>query len=214
MSRSARIGRNLYWFFSFVVVILALRWIWGGVEAAIPSVAHHLRNHAVPLYLHMLASIVPMAFIPFQLSNRFRARHPRAHRVMGWSAIVGVYVGGVALLPLAVNIDLPAWGQAGFVLAGLLWLACVSMGLFFILRRNLRLHRWWMMITATVIFGAVTQRLALPVFIVAGLDFKTAYSLTPYTAFSLNLMVFFAWQYRRSLGRALSGRKADTASRS
>jgi hypothetical protein len=100
------------------------------------------------------------------------------------------------------------------VLAGLLWLACVSMGLFFILRRNLRLHRWWMMITATVIFGAVTQRLALPVFIVAGLDFKTAYSLTPYTAFSLNLMVFFAWQYRRSLGRALSGRKADTASRS
>jgi uncharacterized membrane protein YozB (DUF420 family) len=202
------LGRNLYWFLSFVTVAIAFRWLWGGVGAAIPSVANHLDDRAVALYLHMVGSAVPMALIPFQLSNRFRAAHPQVHRVMGWCAIAGAYLGGVSLMPLAVGIDIPVWGRSGFVLAGLLWLCCVSAGLYFILRRDLRLHRWWMMVTATVIFGAVTQRLVLPLFIGVGFDHRTAYSLTPYTAFTFNLIVFFAWQYRRSLARLLPGRAA------
>jgi hypothetical protein len=199
MTRSGRLGRFLYWFFSGVVVLLALRWIPWGVAEAIPSVAYHMTDRATALYLHMVPSAIPMALIPFQLSTRFRLRHPRAHRIMGWAAIGGTMVGGLALLPLAMHIDIEPWGRAGFVIAGLIWFGSATMGLIHILRRDIARHRWWMMITATVIFGAVTQRLALPVFIVAGFDFKTAYSLTPYTAFTLNLALFFAWQYRQRL---------------
>jgi len=195
----AKTGKTLYWFFSFVVVALAFRWLDGGVIAAIPAMAYHLPDQAGLLYTHMVASAVPMALIPFQLWTKFRMRHKTTHRIMGWLSVVGIYLGGLTLIPLALHIPIPGWGQAGFVLAACIWMGTATVGLYFIRARNQRLHRWWMMITATVIFGAVTQRLALPFWISMGFDFRHAYSLSPWTAFSLNLVLFFAYQYRRTL---------------
>ena len=198
-----RIGRALYWFFSFVVVVLAFRWVPTGVEKAIPAMAYHLGKRDIYLYTHMMASAVPMALIPFQVSARFRARHLRLHRWMGWAALAGIYVGGLALFPLAAAQPLPAWGRAGFMVSGVIWLTAASIGLWFLLvRRDIRRHRWWMLITAAVIFGAVTQRLMLPVWIGTGQPFKVAYSLSAWSAWPINLSLFFAWQYRAKL-RAL-----------
>ncbi len=189
----------LYWFFSFVVVALAFRWVPFGVKYSIPAVAYHMEDRFVLLYFHMVASAVPMAFIPFQIWTKFRVRRLRLHRWMGWLSIVGVYLGGASLIPLALYIPVPGWGQAGFIVAALLWMSAATVGLYFIRRRNQRLHRWWMMITATIIFGAVTQRLALPFWISLGFSHKYAYSLSPWTAFTLNLSLFFLYQYRRRI---------------
>lgn len=190
-------ARYLYWFFSAVVVVLALRWVPYGVEWTIPNMSYHMESRKWLLYTHMIASAVPMAFVPFQISNKFRARFPRLHINMGRAAIAGVFLGGFSLFALVPYMDIPIWGRAGFFISGLLWVTTGGIGLYFILKRNIRLHRWWMMITATIIFGAVTQRLALPIWIGFGFPFKEAYSLSAWSAWSVNLMLFFAWQYRR-----------------
>jgi len=192
-------ARALYWFFSFVVVILAIRWVPNGVANTMPEMAYHMESRQVLLYLHMIASLFPMAFIPFQINNKFRTKNQQLHRWMGWASIIGIYVGGLSLLPLAAYIPVPGWGRFGFMLAGSLWMAAGTVGLYFILKRNLKLHRWWMMITAAIIFGAVTQRFALPIWITVGFDWKTAYSLSAYSGFTVNLTAFFLWQYRRAI---------------
>jgi predicted membrane protein DUF2306 len=206
MTKTARV---LYWFFSFVVVVLALRWIPGGVAKSIPVMEYHLDSRAALLYLHMLGSLVPMAFIPFQINNRFRMKHQQLHRWMGMASIIGIYVGGLTLLPLAAYIPVPTWGRFGFMLAGSLWMAAGTVGLYFIRKRNIKLHRWWMMITAAIIFGAVTQRFALPIWITIGFDWKIAYSLSSFSGFTVNLTAFFLWQYRRKIG-ALFANKNQT----
>jgi len=207
MTKTARI---LYWFFSFVVVGLAFRWVPFGVEYSIPAVAYHLPERAGLLYFHMVASAIPMAFIPFQIWNKFRMKRLWLHRWMGWASLVGIYLGGVSLIPLALHIPLPGWGQAGFVLAALLWMGAGSIGLYYMRKRNQRLHRWWMMITATIIFGAVTQRIALPFWISFGYSHKIAYSLSPWSAFSLNLTLFFIYQYRGKIRAVLKSMRRST----
>lgn len=208
MTISARI---FYWFFSFVVVALAFRWaLPGGVAANIPAMDYHLQDRKALLYLHMIGSLIPMAFIPFQIWNGFRMKRPAMHRWMGRASVLGIYVGGLSLIPLAVYIPVPDWGRFGFMLAGSLWMAAASVGLYYIIvKRNMRLHRWWMMITAAIIFGAVTQRFALPIWITVGFDWKIAYSLSAYSGFSFNLTLFFLWQYRKKIGVML-GKTAKT----
>jgi len=202
-------GLILYWFFSFVVVILAFRWVPSGVVKSIPAVAYHLPERAGLLYFHMLASAIPMGFIPFQLRTKFRVKNLRRHRIMGWLSVLGIYLGGLSLIPLALHIPIYGWGQAGFIMGALLWMGSASIGLYHIRTRDQRRHRWWMMITATIIFGAVTQRLALPFWISLGFPFKSAYSLSPWTAFSLNLALFFTYQYRLKIRSFLGmGRKS------
>jgi hypothetical protein len=168
-------ARFLYWFFSAVVVVLAFRWVPFGVDWTIPNMSYHMESRKWLLYTHMVASAVPMAFVPFQISNKFRAKFPRLHINMGRAAIAGVFLGGFSLFALVPHMDIPIWGRAGFFISGLLWV----------------------MITATIIFGAVTQRLALPIWIGFGFPFKEAYSLSAWSAWSVNLTLFFAWQYRR-----------------
>jgi uncharacterized membrane protein YozB (DUF420 family) len=209
MSKSSVAGRSLYWFFSFVVVILAVRWIPEGVEKAIPNMVYHLAERKGYLYTHMLASIIPMALVPLQLSNRFRAKYKQVHRWMGWAAVAGIYIGGLALFPLAMNQPLPAWGRAGFMFSGTVWIVAATIGFYFIRVGNIRLHRWWMMITAAVLFGAVTQRFALPVFIGFGFEFKAAYSLSAWSASPVNLSLFFLWQYRRKIRGLFGARRKD-----
>ena len=214
MNKLGKTGRGLYWFFSFVIVALALRWLFGGVEATIPAMVYHLEERALYLFTHMLASILPMALIPLQLSNRFRARHPRWHRRLGWVALAGVFIGGLALFPLAANQPLPAWGRAGFMFSGTVWIGSAVIGLWHVLRGDIRRHRWWMTVTAAVIFGAVTQRFALPFWIGLGYEFKTAYSLSAWVASPVNLGLLFLWQSRRRLRgllrvRPVAGGRAD-----
>ncbi len=209
MNKSATTGRALYWFFSAVVVVLAFRWVPFGVDWTIPAMAYHMESRAPLLYFHMIASAVPMAFIPFQISNKFRMRHTQLHRYMGWASMAGIYLGGLTLFGLVPYINIPVWGQAGFFSSGLLWVGAGTIGLYHILNRNTQKHRWWMMITATILFGAVTQRLALPIWISVGFPFKIAYSLSPWTAWTVNLALFFLWQYRRKWTAALGiGRKS------
>lgn len=201
MNLTARTGKTLYWFFSFVVVLLALRWIPGGVVKNIPPMAHHIEDgRAAWLYLHMLGSLVPMALIPFQISDRFRMKHKRLHKWMGWAAVSGIIVGGLSLLPLTLHIPVPAWGKFGFALAGMLWFTAGMIGLYFIaVRRDLKRHKFWMTMTAVIIFGAVTQRMALPIWIGMGFEWKIAYSLSAYSGWTVNLSLYFLWKNRQRL---------------
>jgi hypothetical protein len=216
MNISARTGKALYWFFSFVVVALAFRWaLPGGVTVNIPAMAHHIEDgRAVWLYLHMLGSLVPMALIPFQISDRFRMKHKRLHKWMGWASVAGIVVGGLTLLPLTLHIPVPAWGRFGFALAGMLWFAAGMIGLYFIaVRRDLKRHKFWMTMTAVIIFGAVTQRFALPIWISMGFEWKIAYSLSAYSGWTVNLSLYFLWKNRRSIRAALGGARATAGGR-
>ncbi|MFV2038324.1 MAG: DUF2306 domain-containing protein [Paracoccaceae bacterium] len=200
-------SRTLYWLLSFILVIMAFRWLPDGLEKTIPWVAYQLQDNAVALYVHMISAAIPMAIIPFQLWGRFHRARPRLHRYLGSIAVISTMISGMSLIPLALNIDAPAWGQAGFIIGGVLWMSAAAIAVYYVWRRDYERHRWWMMITATLIFGAVTLRFTFPVFRDVGLfSFEVAYSLAGWSSWTFNLTGFFAWQYRRQI-RALFVRR-------
>lgn len=206
------VSRTLYWLLSFILVIMAFRWLPDGLEKTIPWVAYQLQDNALALYVHMISAAIPMAIIPFQLWGRFRLVSARLHRYLGRIAVISIMISGISLMPLALNIDAPVWGRAGFMIGGVLWMGAAVIAVYYAWRRDIDRHRWWMMLTATLIFGAVTLRFTFPVFRDVGFfSFEVAYSLAGWSSWSFNLTGFFLWQYRRQIWALFSRRDGGRA---
>jgi len=204
MNKTATLGGALYWILSFTVVALAFRWIPRGVEVSIPSVAYQLVDNKVPLYTHMTVSAVAMALIPFQLWTRLRTARPRLHRYMGRVCFAAILLGGISVVPLALSMHIPAWGQYGFILGGAMWVCSAIIAVKFARQRNFRRHRWWMLVTAALIFTSVTLRVVFPMFRQLGYSFEIAYALVGWSSWMINLGALSAWHYRHRVQQFLS----------
>ena len=147
--------------------------------------------------LSLPVSSVPMAIIPFQLWTPLRTTRPRLHRVMGWIAVVGIFVGGISIVPLALNMDIPTWGKCGFITGGVMWLVSAAIAVISAVQKNFDRHRWFMLMTAALIFSSVTIRLVFPLYRQMGIPFETAYAIAGWSSWMINLGVFFAWQNQR-----------------
>ena len=116
------------------------------------------------LLVHALAGMTALIVGPFQFSSRVRASHLALHRVLG-----RVYVCAVAIAaPLATYIGTtfePAplrdeqWAQGG------IWFLCTLVAFLAIRKRNIALHRQWMVRSYAFTFIFISSRVpdAFPV---------------------------------------------------
>jgi len=152
------------------------------------------------LYIHMTGGGIALLLSPVQLSARIRARVPRLHRMSGRIVLCGIAVGGVAGLVLApFNLAGPV-GAAGFGLLAVLWLVFAARGFQAIRRRDVTVHRQWMLRAFALTYAAVTLRLWLGVLVPLTGDFRTAYGIVPFLAWVPNLLLV-EWLLRRQPGR-------------
>ena len=103
--------------------------------------------------------------------------------------LTSIALAGTAGFLLAwVNVAGPV-GTAGFGTLAVLWMTCALLGLRAILRRDVAVHRRWMLRTFALTYAAVTLRLWLVVLIPLLGDFHSAYLLVPFLAWVPNLLV-------------------------
>ena len=158
-----------------------------------PEMKAVFQAHAVAIYTHIFASIAALVLGPFQFSSQLRQKYPAAHRVSGRIYLsVGVLVGGISGLYVAQFAYGGLIARSGFTLLALSWLYTGLMGFLAIRRRDIQLHRRWMVRNFSLTFAAVTLRIYLGMSAAVGLPFEVTYPWIAWLCWVPNLL-FVEW---------------------
>ena len=161
------------------------------VGAAVhPDMRSSMEANRAAFYLHVFASVFALALGPFQFSAGLRARRPVLHRWCGRLYLgLGVLVGGMAGLYLAMYAFGGLVGRLGFACLALAWLYTGLRAFLAIRARDIAAHRRWMVRNFALTFAAVTLRLWLPAAVISGAPFAPAYAVIAWLCWVPNLVL-------------------------
>ena len=146
--------------------------------------------NVVPLTMHIAGAMAAMVIGPFQfLPRMITRRYVNIHRMLGRIYLVGVLVGGLGGLYMAFLAFGGFPAKLGFATLACLWLLCGAVAFRRIRARQIQSHRAWMVRTFALTFAAVTLRLWMVVFQVAGLDYIESYIAVAWLSWVPNLVV-------------------------
>jgi uncharacterized membrane protein len=187
-------------------VITALAFIFVGYAVGLlwlpdwrPSFLHaRIADAPLAVFGHIAASAVALAFGPFQLSTRLRARRLQLHRWMGRVYIISVLVGGISAISLATMSMGGVPAHVGFGLLGVLWVLTAVVAYQRIKVYDIADHRRWMIRSYSLAFAAVTLRIYLPIAVSAmRIPFDQAYPAVAWLCWVPNLIVTEWWVLRK-----------------
>lgn len=189
----ARLGLIFLAFSSVAVALMSLRYYgvlfgsWPGVDPGIRGVITRVPIQALT---HML--IAPLALLsgPFQFIPALRARHPRAHRIVGRVYVASCLIAGVAALFTAPHASGGPIAGLGFGILAVTWIAVTAAAWRAAVHRRIELHRVLMRLSYAMTFGAVTLRLQLPIGFLFGYTSYSQMSVwLAYTSWIPNVIV-------------------------
>ncbi|WP_034593472.1 DUF2306 domain-containing protein [Hamadaea tsunoensis] len=157
----------------------------------------------VALYVHVVGGGTALLLSPWQFAARLRTRAPRAHRVVGRLALLGILAGGLAGLVIAFRDQAGLGGTIGFGALAVCWLASAGAAFAKIRRGDVEGHRRWMVRTFALTYAGVTLRLwlgiGIGVLVAAGVDdpFAKAYAVMPFLSWLPNILLAELWLRRR-----------------
>jgi predicted membrane protein DUF2306 len=182
MSRAVR--RRWWWSLWGLLTVLAIvvavyfvpPYMTGGSRFPIER---EIVGYYLSLSIHALPAGLALVIGPWQFVPRLRARFPRVHRVAGRVYLISVVVasGAAAYASAVTKSGFPL--QVAFYILIAAWLYTGAKAYRAIRRREVQLHRIWMIRNYALTFAAVTLRVYLVVF---GLIFPSLNEGSIYTA--------------------------------
>lgn len=183
--------------FSVLVALSTLRFIPLGLALAFEAMLPHIELRPIAFLAHIVAASIALGIGGFQLWDSFRQRHLAWHRLAGRLYVLSVLVGGAGGFVLGLSALAGPIAQTGFVLLSILWMATTTMAVINIRARKIQAHREWMYRSYALTFAAVTLRLQLVGFTIAGVDYVPASLWLAWTCWVPN-MLFVEWWIHRS----------------
>lgn len=111
-------------------------------------------------YPHIVSGPVALLLGLLLMSDGYRTRFPRWHRVLGRVQTIGVlFVVLPSGLVMAFDAAAGPWAAAGFVVLTLLTAACTALGWRAAVRRRFSIHRRWMQRSYLLLCSAVVLRI-------------------------------------------------------
>ena len=146
-------------------------------------------RHPILTMIHVVPGLLFMALGPFQFSRSIRARHVQWHRWNGRIFVAcGLIIGTSALL---MSFAMPSIGgvnqAAATVLFGSFFLFALSKAVWHISRREIILHRQWMIRAYAVGLAVATIRPIIGIFFAT----SPLLGLTPYQFFGTAFWIGF-----------------------
>jgi uncharacterized membrane protein len=138
---------------------------------------------------HVLGAGVALLIGPFQFIGAIRARALNVHRWLGRTYVSAVLIGGTGGFMLATIATGGLVARVGFALLAVIWLYTGAQAYFAVRRRDLEVHRRWMIRNFSLTFAAVTLRVHLPIMQVLGIPFEEAYPVVAWLAWVPNLLI-------------------------
>lgn len=165
-------------------------------------------EHPWVALIHMVPGLLFLTLAPLQFVARIRRRHIGFHRGLGRVLAACAAISG--LFALLVAILFPAFGgittQAATVFFGAIFLFCLAKAIFHIRRKEVRLHREWMIRTFALALAVASIRVFTALLMmVSDLGFEEVFGVSFWLGFGVNLLVAEVWiNYTRTTGRVAS----------
>jgi uncharacterized membrane protein len=148
---------------------------------------------------------------PLQFSSRIRARHLRWHRLSGRVFVVSGLVIGISAL--VMSFGMPAIGgvnqAAATTLFGTFFLFALCKAFWHIRRREVALHREWMIRAFSIGLAVAAIRPIMGVFFatspLTGLTPREFFGIAFWIGFVLHLMAAEAWIHTTTPGETAAG---------
>jgi uncharacterized membrane protein len=157
------------------------------------------RRTTMPLAVvsHLGGGLVALAVGAWQMNARLRSRVIELHRWMGRTYVLGVGIGGLGALRMAV-VSQHGWAtHLGFGLLALLWLFTTARAYIAIRSHEEARHRRWMIRSYSLTLAAVTLRIYLPLSLALGIPFADAYRVISWLCWVPNI-ILAEWLARRT----------------
>ena len=174
-------------------------------------------RHPVLTLVHILPGILFMILGPLQFSAGIPARHLRWHR---WSGRVFVVCGLViGVSALVMSFGMPAIGgvnqAAATTLFGAYFLVALCRAFWLIRRREMALHREWMIRAFAIGLAVATIRPIVGAFFatsaITGLTPREFFGIAFWIGFLVHLMAAEAWIRVTAAGRVVAASPKRTA---
>jgi len=141
--------------------------------------------------IHIVPALLLLLLVPFQFSRRFRCRHLRAHRWIGRSVIILGLLIGLSAIPMSQT---PVGGAAEVVAIAFFdafFLMALTKAFIHIRRREVALHREWIIRAMSIALGVATVRPIMGAFFAT----STLTGLTPRQFFGIAFWIGFSLTY-------------------
>ncbi len=139
--------------------------------------------------IHLAGGLVAISVGAFQVNARLRTRYLPAHRWFGRLYLIAVIIGACGGFALALDSNGGLVAHFGFGMMAVCWLFS-TVNAFRHIRAGDRIaHRAWMLRSYALTLAAVTLRIYLPLFEIAGHGFDESYALISWIAWVPNLLV-------------------------
>ena len=198
-------ARTLGW---WVMALLALGVAGYAVATALvpaarnPFVADLVGRLPVAAGLHMGGGAIALLLGALQFHRGLRTRRPRLHRRLGQGYVLAALASGLAGLFMATQSQAGLAARFGFGLLALAWLWSTARAYVLARARRFEAHEAWMVRSYALCLAAVTLRLYIPAFLVAGVPFPAAYPAIAWLCWVPNLVVAEWWVLRGEGRRA------------
>jgi uncharacterized membrane protein len=168
-------------------------------------------RHAILTLVHIVPGMLFMILGPLQFSSRIRARHLGWHRLSGCVFVVCGLVIGISAL--VMSFGMPAIGgvnqAAATALFGTFFLFALCKAFWHIRRREVALHREWMIRAFSIGLAVAAIRPIVGVFFatspLTGLTPREFFGIAFWIGFVLHLMAAEAWIHTTMPGEIAPG---------
>ena len=141
-------------------------------------------------YLHIYFGGITLLSGLTQFMKKLRSRRLQLHRILGKVYVLSVIISGIAGLYIAFYATGGIVASLGFGALAVFWLATTLTAYFYIRRKQIEIHRNWMLRSYALAFAAVTLRIYLPSFTMGlNWDFIPSYQAISWLCWVPNLIV-------------------------
>jgi uncharacterized membrane protein len=191
----SRISLIIAGIFSLIIGITSYRFLVLDMNLAFPNFGSHISNRNITLLAHISAAPIALIIGAIQLLPKKRAKFPTLHRWLGRLYGIAILIGGISGLMLAINALGGAIAGWGFGLLAILWIAATAQAIRMAMTRNFIEHRKWMIRSFALTFAAVTLRIYLLGFVLAGVSYIPASVYIAWMCWVPNI-IFAEWWIR------------------
>lgn len=111
------------------------------------------------LLLHISGGMVALLIGPFQFSQSLRRRYLKLHRLSGRVYLISVLCGSLAAFRLIAGTTFGRAFGFGLMMLAVAWLTTSGMAYYAVMKRQIPVHREWMVRSYVVTFAFVTFRI-------------------------------------------------------
>jgi uncharacterized membrane protein len=191
---SLKIGRWLIYLLAIAVAVISYRYLFETPPIP-PSIAAN-RYRKIWLVTHAGFAATALLVGAVQFSNALRERSPLIHRIVGRVYVMSCLIGASAGLVLACGSSAGPIATAGFGSLAIVWLLTNVVGWQRAVLGQINQHRQWMIRSWALTLSAVTLRLYIPIFEMAGFSEGPAYRAISFLCWVPNLMLAELWLRR------------------